>query len=106
MPWEHRFEDFFKDTQHLRRKRRERNSSHALAAKCFCFAKETRTTRLPIYVATCSTRPYPQKLTCTRADLGLQNNGHIVLSTQVRHWMVRQVFGAQELIELVTHFCG
>src|ERR1041384_837129 len=106
MPWKHWFEDFLKHTQHLRRKRRERNSSYTLAAKCFCFTKEPHTGRLPIDVATCTTRPYPQQLTCTRADLGLQNNGRIVLSPEVRQRMGRQIFGSQELIEFVTHFCG
>src|SRR6185369_13132942 len=106
MLWEHWFEDFLKHTQHLRRKRRQRDSSHTLAAKCFCFTKEPHTGRLPIDVATRSPRPYPQKLTCTRADLGLKNNCRIALSPQVRQRMVRQVFDAQELIEFVTHFCG
>src|ERR1051325_7429722 len=106
MPWEHWFEDFLKDTQDLHCKRRERNGSHTLAAKCFCFAKETHTARLPIYVATCATRSYPQQLTCTRADLGLQNNGRIALSPEVRQGMFRQVFDTQELIEFVPHFCG
>ena len=69
--WKHRFENFLKDTQHLHRKRCQRNGSNTLAAKCFALPKRRTRLRLPIYIAAFSTRPYPQQLTCTRADLGL-----------------------------------
>src|SRR6185503_1936044 len=82
--WKHRFEHFLEDTQHLHRQRSQRNCSNTLAAKCFRFTKEAHTLPPPIYVAVFSTRPYFQQLTCTRADLGLKDNGRVVSCTAMR----------------------
>jgi hypothetical protein len=92
---EHRFEDFFKDTHDLHRKRCQGNGSNTLAAVCLCFTKETHTALRPIYIAA----SYRQQLTCTSPSLGLENNCCIVLGPQVRQWMTRQVFSPQELVK-------